>query len=182
MSSKQKNKAHQMVKMLIIFIVVIFVALQVILSSLTSINEEKISDEQVQAEKEFEEIENAKEAENTVILEKLNGMQERDRMEYYFSSFIKSIENKDYEKAYDMLYDEFKKNYFPDLNSFEEYAKKTFPKMATIEHTNIERSGETYVLFINISDALSPADTTKEMNVVIKENALNDFVMSFSVI
>ena len=52
------------------------------------------------------------------------------------------VESKEYEKAYGMLYTGFKENYFPDLESFETYAKKTFSKFCSVEHTNIERSGE----------------------------------------
>ncbi len=43
----------------------------------------------------------------------LAGLGERDRMEYYVSSFIKDIEEGDYESAYEKLYEEFRKNYFP---------------------------------------------------------------------
>ena len=54
--------------------------------------------------------------------------------------------------------------------------------MMDIEHENIERNGDVYVLWINIADALNgkPGEK-KQMNVVIKENDYNDFVMSFSV-
>lgn len=182
MKNKQNNKAQQMLKIFIIFIILIFIILQIILFSLNNSEDEKLSDAQVEIEKQNQEKENAKNAENAVILEKLSKMGERDRMEYYFSVFMKAIERKEYEKAYSMLYEEYKKNYFPDLATFEEYAKKTFPRMSTIEHTNIERSGDTYVLFIIISDNLALSSEGKEMKVVIRENNLNDFVMSFSVI
>lgn len=116
------------------------------------------------------------------IISKLEDMNERNRIEYYLSVFINYLENEDYQSAYDLLYDEFKQTYFPTENDFEEYAKKTFPKMMNIEHENIERNGDVYVLWIYISDLVNggPNDK-KEMNVVIKENDFNDFVMSFSV-
>ena len=125
----------------------------------------------------------ADEEEKEKVITKLENMNERSRMEYYLSIFINYIENYDYESAYNLLYDEFKQNYFPTLNDFEKYAKETFPQMMNIEHYNIERNGDVYVLWIYISDIINggPNDK-KEMNVVIKENDFNDFVMSFSVI
>ena len=112
----------------------------------------------------------------------LSGLGERDRMEYYDSTFMSAIENGDYENAYGMLYDEFKTNYFPTLESFQTYAQTKFPKMVSLNHTNIERSGDIYVLWVELSSSLSSKDSAIEMNFVVKENDLNDFVLSFSVI
>lgn len=119
---------------------------------------------------------------DTMEINSLSGMGERDRMEYYVKSFIDAVENKEYEEAYDMLYDEFKENFFPTLSDFETYARKTFPTLCSIEHTNIERNGDVYVLWVNLSNALAGKDSTIEMNFVIQENDLNDFVLSFTVI
>lgn len=119
---------------------------------------------------------------NDMEKNKLLSMSERDRMEFYVSKFIKAVENEDYESAYEMLYSEFKENYFPTLASFEDYAKTKFPKMCSLEHTNIERNGDVYVLWVNFTSSLGSKDSGIELNFVVKENALNDFVMSFSVI
>lgn len=114
-------------------------------------------------------------------LKDLSGLGERDRMEYYVSSFIKAIEAKKYEEAYEMLYDDFKNNYFQKLSDFEEYAKTKFPSMPSLEYTNIERNGDIYVLWVTLSDPLLGRETEKEMNFVVKENDLNDFDLSFTV-
>ncbi len=112
---------------------------------------------------------------------KLSSMSERDRMEYYVSKFVKAIENQSYETAYNMLYDKFKENYFPTLDSFEKYAKNKFPKMISLQHENIERNGDYYVLFVKMSNMLGNKNEGIDMNFVVKENDLNDFVLSFSV-
>lgn len=114
--------------------------------------------------------------------EKLAEMGERDRMEYYVSEFINSIEKENYEEAYNLLYSDFKTNYFPTLEVFKEYVSTKFPKFIAIEHTNIERNGDIYVLWTNFSDSLGSKDSSVEMKFVIKEYDLNDFKMSFSVI
>lgn len=119
---------------------------------------------------------------NEMEVSELSSMGERDRIEYYVSSFVEAIEDKEYEKAYNMLYDTFKKNYFPTLSSFEEYAENKFPKMLSLDHTNFERNGDYYILWITMSDPLGGKNSGIEMNFVVQENDLNDFVMSFSVI
>lgn len=109
-------------------------------------------------------------------------LNERDRIEYYVSKFVDAIEEKNYEKAYEMLYDDFKRNYFPTLSSFEKYAESKFSKVLSLDHTNFERNGDYYILWITMSDPLSGKNSSKDMNFVVRENALNDFDLSFSVI
>lgn len=127
--------------------------------------------------------EEIKQIETDNITSKLEGMEERDRMEYYFSMFLEYVEADEYEKAYNLLYPEFKQKYFPNLEAFEEYIPTVFSEMTNIEHENIERNGDVYVLWLNITDALQGnPNEKKQMNIVIKENDYNDFVLSFSVI
>ena len=116
---------------------------------------------------------------NKIDLSKLN---ERERAEYYVSTFVTSIENKNYETAYEMLYDEFKNNYFPSITDFEEYAKNKFPSMISLDYTNIERNDNIYILWITLSNPLVGKKADKQMNFVVRENDLNDFDISFSII
>lgn len=111
----------------------------------------------------------------------LSGKNERERMEIYVSRFIEALETKKYSDAYEMLYEEFRNNYFPSLESFEKHIKSKFPSYISLEHTNFERIGETYVLWVTMSDILGSSDSAIEMNFVIRENSLNDFDLSFSV-
>ena len=59
---------------------------------------------------------------------KIASLTERQRMQTYFGEYISAIENKDYEKAYSLLYDNFKNNYFPTLLDFANYAEAKYPK------------------------------------------------------
>ena len=170
MARKKKLKKRRM----LIFSVALIIFIGIISFSFKKKNDNVLNEKKIS----IEEKENQQR-----VISKLESMNERDRMEYYFTVFIDYLENEDYESAYNLLYDEFKKNYFLTLNDFEEYAKKTFPKMINVEHENIERNGDVYVLWIYISDLINDGPNDKKaMNVVIKENDLNDFVMSFSVI
>lgn len=171
MRIKDSNK-HAIIIIAGILIVVILVFLDFRGNKGTdysNLTQEEIS---VALEKEIDEMEI-----NTVA-----SLNERDRIEYYVSRFVEAIEEKDYEKAYDMLYDDFKNNYFPTLSSFEEYAESKFSKVLSLDHTNFERNGDYYILWITMSDPLSGKSSSKDMNFVIRENGLNDFDLSFSVI
>lgn len=111
----------------------------------------------------------------------LSEMGERDRMERYVGKFLEAVRNGKYEDAYGMLYDEFKDRYFKTLEDFESYAKTKFSSRVSVEYTNIERNGDIYVLWVNINNSLKSKSEAREINFVIKENALDDFVLSFSV-
>lgn len=169
-----KNKELKTIYLIGGILLIIMLAINLIPNKKDQIIEEEISNQ--------ENIEEVRDIANENITATLKQMEERDRMEFYFGMFLDYIESGDYDKAYDLLYSEFKQNYFPTLESFKEYAQKTFPEFATIEHENIERNGDVYVLWVYISDAVNgkPGEDKKEMNFVIKENDYNDFVMSFS--
>lgn len=169
-----RKKKSNMPTIIAVVLVVMIVAFIIKVSFPKKVNYEEMTDE----EREIA-VQNKI---DTMKIASLSDMGEKDRMEYYIKDFIDAVENKEYETAYDMLYEEFKNNYFPTLETFEEYAKKTFPSLCSIENTNIERSGSVYVLWVTLYDALAGKDSAVEMNFVIQENDLNDFVMSFTVI
>lgn len=155
-------------------IVILLLLLNAYVSKKDTVNYSELTQEET--------IEKVNEEINDMQVSKLSSMSERDRMEYYVSKFVKAIEEKQYESAYNMLYDEFKTNYFPTLSSFEEYVKTKFPRMISFQHNNFERNGDYYILFITMSNLLGSKDDKIEINFVVKENDLNDFVLSFSVI
>lgn len=175
MTKKNKKKDYKIIYLSAIVILILILAI-----SFFS-HKKQPSDSTNQPEMTEEE---AIDFEKENIIAKLQDMEERERMEFYFSMFWRNIENQEYEEAYDFLYSEFKQTYFPTLESFTQYVQTKFPKMAAIEYENIERNGDVYVLWVHIADALNgkQTDEKQQINVVIQENDYNDFVMSFSVI
>ena len=115
-------------------------------------------------------------------LEKLQKMTERDRIEYYFSKFINYIKDEEYTKAYELLYPEFKENYFKTQEEFRDYAKKIYPKSVGFSYNNIDRQGNIYVLMITVIDTNKKVGEEKSQRIVIRENEINDFELSFQVI
>lgn len=171
MKQKQDNK-------LIFFGFVVVIVLGIY--AISTIPKKEIVDYNEISQEEFEQI--VEENVDTIELNRLKDMGERERMEYYISKFITSLGNKSYEYAYSVLYDEYKENYFPTLEKFEEYVRTKLPSRLSVEYTNIERIGEIYVLWVTLKNPIGTEQKEIEMNFIVKENALNDFVMSFSVI
>lgn len=122
------------------------------------------------------------EEQKAATIQKLKKMNERDRMEFYIGEYIGYIEEKKYNEAYNLLYPEFKDNYFKTLEDFEKYAKNKYPSSMIMNYTNIERQGEYYVLFTEIIDA-DTVNTIAEkkftQNIIVKENGYDDFYISF---
>ena len=110
-------------------------------------------------------------------------LNERQRMQTYFGRYLSYIESGDYESAYNLLYDGFKQSYFPTLEDFESYAQNNYPSNIVVEYTNIERQGTIFILTVKIRNALSDSTQTDtpEQQVVVTENDVNDFKLSFAV-
>ena len=97
------------------------------------------------------------------------------------NKYITYLEEKNYEKAYDLLYEEYKNNYFPTLEDFEKYAKEKYPDFMRVEHIYMSRQGEYYILTVNIYNLLTNEIIEKEQKYVIKEEDFLDYVLSFQV-
>ena len=116
------------------------------------------------------------------ILE-LKSMSEVERIHEYFSEYVRCIDVKDYETAYSYLYPEFKENYFPNFEDYEEYAKKEYPEFMGIQYEDIERQGNYYILTVYIYDALAEhIDVYVVQKFVIYEKDFGEFVLSFQVV
>ena len=92
---------------------------------------------------------------------KIASLNEKSRMQTYFGTYISYIEVKDYQSAYNLLYDGFKQTYFPTLQDFEQYAKTKYPNNMIINYTNITREGTIYVLTLEIRDVLNSNKQTE---------------------
>lgn len=159
-------------KIIILIIIITFLILVNLIMKLASNdNDEIVTPQEVEAK------------ENEAMISELSEEGEYDRVEQYLSKFIGEIEKGNFNKAYDLLYKEFKNNYFSTQSSFENYCKEYFPDMIDVQVSNIERINNIYVLETSINDLINGKKDEGNINMffVIRENALNDFELSFSV-
>lgn len=118
---------------------------------------------------------------NQLEIEDLKNKDERTRIQQYCGKFIRYVENKEYDKAYALLYPDFKNNYFSTVDDFAKYAQEKFPStLITVEYNNIERQGKYYILFTTITTPLN-TDYEMKQKFILIENNFNDFQLSFDV-
>ena len=103
---------------------------------------------------------------------------EVQRMQQYLVTYLKYIEQKQYDKAYELLYPEFKEHYYPDLDFFIAYVENTYYDIMRIDFQDMQRQGEYYILTVELVDITDNLNS-KEQKFIIYEKAANDFTLSF---
>ena len=183
---KEKNKLKYIILILIILIL-LALNLQVFISNYEtnkentqdSIDNQTIQNNQINTN--YNTVSKEEEEENRQ--NKIASLTERQRMQSYFGQYISYIENKDYESAYNLLYDGFKQTYFKTLEEFETYAQSHYPSNIVVEYIDIERQGTLFILTVKVRDALASIDQqgAQEQQVVVMESSTNNFKLSFAV-
>ena len=167
-----KKKDRTLLILIVISIVVMVAGLLITKNSNKEPDYSKMTEE--------EQIEALNENIDKMGVTELNEMTERERIERYIGEFLEAIRNEKYESAYGMLYIDFKDRYFQTLDDFKNYVNANFSNRVSVECTNIERNGDIYVLWVNITNPLKSKSEAREINFVIQENDLDDFKLSFS--
>lgn len=103
---------------------------------------------------------------------------ETSRIKTYIGQYFSYLEEKDYQKAYNMLFDNFKNNYFKRLEQFEQYVENKYPDNIVLNYTNIDREGYIYIATVEVIDGLDISNSF-EQRIVVRENDVNDFNISF---
>lgn len=124
-------------------------------------------------------------------VDEIKQLSESGRMKRYIGNFFNNIEDGDYQSAYNVLNEDFKKRYFSNIDEFTTYAKKNFgSSMVGISYDNIERlgnnkTGNMYVLLLTISNVfqkkLNDDEKLPQTYFVIVEKDYDNYEMSFSV-
>ena len=175
--TKRINKNKLLI--VIIVIAIIFSIMIVIFNILN--NKSKIEIKEESRSNVIVTSEKIEENKRNTELEKIKKMTERNRIEYYVKEFISYLTDEEYEEAYDLLNEDFRKDYFPTESDFRKYINGIFTKMVDVNFTNFERNGDIYVCWVTITDAINGTkDSGIEFNFVVQENDYNDFELSFS--
>lgn len=112
----------------------------------------------------------------------LYNMEEYERIIHYFNLYLECLENKEYEKAYNMLDNKFKNNYFKTLDSYINYVKKIYPVVLSVTYNDFTRMGNYYVLDVTFLDLFSSTDENmsgKTQKFIFYETDYNEYTMSF---
>ncbi len=105
--------------------------------------------------------------------------EENIRVQYYVAKFLELIEDKDYQKAYDLLNEDFKKNNFDTIEKFQEFCKIYPEKDGICKYDDFDRIGSSlYVITVTINQLDTETYKPIKQNFVIRENNYNDFRVS----
>lgn len=181
---KQKTPQKKLLILLIIAILLILINAYNIGRLIIIANNRKLAENGTSSNLESSENVTAEEIEQNAEEREVEGLKdadERTRIQQYCGKFIRFIESKDYESAYNLLYPDFKNNYFKTLDDFTKYVQEKFPSdLIIVSYDNIERQGQYYVLFTTITSPLEP-DYSMDQRFFFVENDFNDFLLSFEV-
>lgn len=187
---EKKNKKSNITYIILVIIVILLLIFNLViyLKKFAKPNQEKEINSSNSQNITKQEVEKKAESQKTIpktdeeIKKYLSTLGEGNRMEYYCGQFIKYIDEGQYEKAYSLLYDEFKDNYFPTIHEFEEYVKNFYPKFFAVVYDDIDRYNDTYVIRLKIVDyKANESDEQKIQRIVIREYSYNNYKISFSV-
>ena len=106
-------------------------------------------------------------------------LSQSERIRRYLGEYIGFLKNGDYDSAYAKLNEDYKKNYFPDVNTFKDYIQKYYPKHISISYESERVQGEICVVEINFSDAEDKSFKEFTQRYVVKENGAYDYTISF---
>ena len=104
---------------------------------------------------------------------------DQKKVQLNIDKFIKMINNKDYNHAYEVLDDQFKNNYFKTEDDFEKYVKNNFFEYNSVSYDKFSQEGEIYIYKITLSDKTLVKDNKKSINIIMQLKEGTDFVMSF---
>lgn len=165
----KKNKKIAKIKKLIIVLIIILLILILSLIILIKKSTPSINEESIEQEEKEQQIQEEK-----FLLTR----NEKERMQIYIAKYFNYIENKEYENAYNLLYEDFKNLYYPTLSFYKKYIDETYFVAMEIEYNDIQRQGEYYILTVKLINMIEPINT-KVQKFVIYEKGANDFVLSF---
>lgn len=178
----KKAKVKVNLKRIIILITILLFLLLIIIKCLTKNNKDSTNDNSQNVIS--QNVMTIEENKSKRDLEFLMNMSERDRMQYYIGKYFSYIQDKNYGEAYSLLYEEYVQEYFSVYTDYVKYIQEKYPfELIAVEYNNIERLGDTYILWVNVVDAINGNPNSEEkleQNFVIRENGFNDFDLSFS--
>ena len=145
-NNKPKITKQQIIRVVIVLAIL---ALCIIIAMLTIISTKK--SEQKQNEEGNDKVKWSTDKElEAKELEELKNMTEKQRMKRYLAKYLSYVEKGEYEKAYELLHDEFKLNYFGTIEAYEGYIDATYTKPILVNYEDIQRQGKYFIIKVNI--------------------------------
>lgn len=120
--------------------------------------------------------------EDKEVIDIYNKSVDTDKVNTNIEKFFKMINLKDYESAYKLLDNEFKKNNYPSIEQFEKYMKENLYNYSKVTKINdTKKSGNYYITSLNVVNGEENVIYAKQVTVIMQLLEDTNFVMSFSI-
>lgn len=119
---------------------------------------------------------------NQNLVNRVRDKEEHERFKIYLGDIIKNLKNKEYETVYNKLNDNYKEKYFKTQDEFISYVENKLPQNMIVNHTNIERIDNYYIITVDLVNSRDYNDikNRKNMYFVFREYGFDDYNFSFS--
>lgn len=119
---------------------------------------------------------------NQNLVNRVRDKEEHERFKIYLGDIIKNLKNKEYETVYNKLNDNYKEKYFKTQDEFISYVENKLPQNMIVNHTNIERIDNYYIITVDLVNSRDYNDikNRKNMYFVFREYGFDDYSFSFS--
>ncbi len=119
------------------------------------------------------------EALNNTTLEKIPlPKDDNERVAIAVGNYFSFINNKQYDKAYALLYDSYKQINFPTYEQFEQYCKETYTDYKVLKYVYFERNMDILVTEVTVK---SVTGKTEEFNQVFSIMEISDGIFRISI-
>lgn len=113
-------------------------------------------------------------------MQKYNSLKDESKVHTNIDMFIKMINTKDYEHAYEKLDDTFKTNNFGNVENFKAYMKSNFYDNNLLTVDDVEQKNDVYLVNVTLSSNSSSVAEKMQKNFVVKLGEGTNFTMSFN--
>lgn len=119
--------------------------------------------------------------EDSEIAKNYNNLSDGNKVNTNIEKFFRMINLKDYESAYNLLDNDFKKKNYPSLEAFKKYVEKNLFNYSKVTNiSNSDKSGNYYITSLDIINGEKEAIEAKQITVIMQLLEGTGFVMSFS--
>lgn len=102
------------------------------------------------------------------------------KVAYNINKWIKMLNNRDYNAAYNVLDETFRNENFGSIEKFEEYMRQYFPAHYTIEYGETTKEEDNYIQKITLKDVTGEDTREIQRTIIMRLKDETDFVMSFN--
>ncbi len=114
------------------------------------------------------------------FIENYYGIEPTNKVALNIQKIFDAMNDKDYKYVYSKMAEGFKQNYFPTLESFEEYAKENFFENNIVDYLYYQKESEEYYSYtIKVLD--EDSDKSKVLKIIMYLKETTQFEFSFNV-